>query len=80
MQECIVFLVRVQCRCKESSRSLSHLLMSFLLNLSGSSNAMIIIIIIITAICIAQNRLRATNALSGSSSTVTVNDAAITVH
>jgi len=28
-------------------------------------------IIIITAICIAQNRLRATNALSGSSSTVT---------
>jgi len=24
------FLVRVQCRCKESSRSLSHLLMSFL--------------------------------------------------
>ena len=31
----------------------------------------IIIIIIITAICIVQNRLRATNALSGSSSTVT---------
>ena len=31
MQESIVFLVRVQCRCKESSRSLSHLLMSFLL-------------------------------------------------
>ena len=30
-----------------------------------------IIIIIITAICIVQNRLRATNALSGSSSTVT---------
>ena len=30
MQESIVFLVRVQCRCKESSRSLSHLLMSFL--------------------------------------------------
>jgi len=29
--ESIVFLVRVQCRCKESSRSLSHLLMSFLL-------------------------------------------------
>ena len=27
---CIVFLVRVQCRRKESSRSLSHLLMSFL--------------------------------------------------
>ena len=30
MQESIVFLVRVQCRRKESSRSLSHL-MSFLL-------------------------------------------------
>ena len=30
MQEPIVFLVRVQCRRKESSRSLSHLLMSFL--------------------------------------------------
>ena len=28
----IVFLLRVQCRSKESSRSLSHLLMSFLLN------------------------------------------------
>jgi len=33
MQESIVFLVRVQCRRKESSRSLSHLLMSFLLTL-----------------------------------------------
>jgi len=31
MQESIVFLVRVQCRRKESSCSLSHLLMSFLL-------------------------------------------------
>ena len=31
MHESIVFLVRVQCRSKESSRSLSHLLMSFLL-------------------------------------------------
>ena len=31
MQEFIVFLVRVQCRRKQSSRSLSHLLMSFLL-------------------------------------------------
>ena len=31
MQESIVFLVRVQCRRKETSRSLSHLLMSFLL-------------------------------------------------
>jgi len=30
MQESIVFLVRVQCRRKESSRALSHLLMSFL--------------------------------------------------
>jgi len=25
--------VRVQCRCKESSRSLSHILMSFLLHI-----------------------------------------------
>ena len=33
MQESIVFLVRVQCRRKESSRSISHLLMSFLLKL-----------------------------------------------
>jgi len=33
MQESIVFLVRVQCRRKESSRSLSHLLMSFLFSL-----------------------------------------------
>ena len=31
MQESIVFLLRVQCPRKESSRSLSHLLMSFLL-------------------------------------------------
>ena len=30
MQESIVFLLRVQCRRKESLRSLSHLLMSFL--------------------------------------------------
>ena len=30
MQESIVFLVGVRCRRKESSRSLSHLLMSFL--------------------------------------------------
>ena len=34
MQDSIVFLVRVQCRRKESSRSLSHLLMSFLLLLN----------------------------------------------
>ena len=33
MQESIVFLLRVQCRRKESSRSPSHLLMSFLLYL-----------------------------------------------
>jgi len=33
MQVSIAFLVRVQCRRKESSRSLSHLLMSFLLHL-----------------------------------------------
>ena len=31
MHESVVFLVRVQCRRKESSRSLSHLLMNFLL-------------------------------------------------
>ena len=30
MQESIVFLERIQCRRKKSSRSLSHLLMSFL--------------------------------------------------
>jgi len=37
MQESIVFLLRVQCRRKESSRSLSHLLMSFLFNYSASA-------------------------------------------
>ena len=31
MQKAILFLLRVQCRRKVSSRSLSHLLMSFLL-------------------------------------------------
>ena len=36
MQESIVFLVRVQCRRTESSRSLSHLLMSFLFPISPS--------------------------------------------
>jgi len=36
MHVSIVFLVRVRCRRKESSRSLSHLLMSFLLILSCS--------------------------------------------
>ena len=35
MQESIVFIVSVQCR-KESSRSLSHLLMSFLSDLTSS--------------------------------------------
>jgi len=40
MQESIVFLVRVQCRRKESSRSLSHLLMSFLL-------------VVVVALCVA---------------------------
>ena len=39
MQESIVFLVRVQCRRKESSRSLSHLLMSFLFSLAGGEFA-----------------------------------------
>ena len=38
MQESIVFLVRVQCRRKESSRSLSHLLMSFLSKLFHCQN------------------------------------------
>jgi len=33
MQESIVFFVRVQYRRKESSRSLSHLLISFLLKI-----------------------------------------------
>jgi len=33
MQESIVFLVRVQCRRKGSSHSLSHLLMTFLLHI-----------------------------------------------
>ena len=40
MHVSIVFLVRVQCRRKESSRSLSHLLMSFL-----SSFALILVIV-----------------------------------
>jgi len=41
MQESIVFLVRVQCRCKESSRSLSHLLMSFLLKMLTLNNKLL---------------------------------------
>ena len=36
MQESIAFLVRLQCRRKESSRSLSHLLMSFLFIISAA--------------------------------------------
>ena len=36
MQESIVFLLRVQWRRKESSRSLSHLLMSFLCHMSSA--------------------------------------------
>ena len=38
MQESIVFLLRVQCRRKESARSLSHLLMSFLYTDSSASD------------------------------------------
>jgi len=44
MQESIVFLVRVQCRRKESSRSLSHLLMSFL----SSYGAVLVILSLLT--------------------------------
>jgi len=39
MQESIVFLVRVQCRGKESSRSLSHLLMSFLFSVGAEGGS-----------------------------------------
>ena len=39
MQESIEFLLRVQCRRKESSRSLSHLLMSFLLEYLYTENS-----------------------------------------
>ena len=39
MHVSIVFLVRVQCRRKESSRSLSDLLMSFLLNTAYVASA-----------------------------------------
>jgi len=38
MQESIVFLVRVQRRRKESSLSLSHLLMSFLFSITNLKN------------------------------------------
>jgi len=38
MQESIVFLVRVQCRRKESSRSQSHLLMSFFYKVGKTVN------------------------------------------
>ena len=48
MQESTVFLVRVQCRRKESSRSLSHLPMSFLsffpVNVSVCSSSVCVII------------------------------------
>jgi len=43
MQGSIAFLVRVQCRRKESSRSLSHLLMSFL-----SNTALTIVAVVLT--------------------------------
>ena len=47
MQESIVFLLRVQCRRKESSRSLSHLLMSFLLYIAkGLANIDILMCIV----------------------------------
>jgi len=57
MQESIVFLVRVQCRRKESSRSLSHLLMSFLSTYLVTTNASVTsipFIIIIVVVCIRQ--------------------------
>ena len=41
MQESIVFLVRVQCRRKETSRSLSHLLLSFLLPFCRHGNVIL---------------------------------------
>jgi len=43
MQVSIVFLVRVQCRRKESSRSLSHLLMSFLFDKVLLANVSVIV-------------------------------------
>ena len=42
MQESIVFLVRVQCRRKESSRSLSHLLVRFLFSLLSGWSLMLL--------------------------------------
>ena len=42
MQESVVFsIARVQCRRKESSRSLSHLLMSFLFKLAAINNSLL---------------------------------------
>jgi len=42
MQESIVFLVCVQCRRKESSRSLSHLLMSFLFKFGTKNDHLVL--------------------------------------
>ena len=42
MQESIALLVRVQCRRKESLRSLSHLLMSFLLVIANGVTAIFV--------------------------------------
>jgi len=45
MQESIAFLLRVQCRRKESSRSLSPLLMSFLLvNVNSRSRSLYVVV------------------------------------
>ena len=59
MQESIVFLVRVQCRRKESSRSLSQLLMSFLyklqLRLIKISKAFMVLLRVISKRCCSEN-------------------------
>ena len=47
MQQSIVFLVRVQCRRKESSRSLSHLLMSFLYKLQCANVSNLICVVVV---------------------------------
>ena len=64
MQESIVFLVRVQCRYKENSRSLSHLLMSFLsLNVAVLSVAIVYFLSFECILCVcviwvyAQNKM-----------------------
>jgi len=51
MQESIVFLVSVQCRRKESSRSLSHLLMSFLLVFSLAGQKLSVRVFICMSVC-----------------------------